>query len=79
MLSILTQFLSNQSQHVMVMVVGVNWLTLCQECLRECFWLLLFVLYTSEHFSILLENKLIGYVYDSTLMAVVPSPGFRFS
>ena len=37
---------------------------------------LLFLLYTSELFSIL-ENKLIGYEDDSTLMAVVPSPGVR--
>ena len=37
---------------------------------------LLFLLYTSEPFSIL-ENKLIGYADDSTLIAVVPSPGFR--
>ena len=37
---------------------------------------LLFLLYTSEFFSIL-ENKLIGYADDSTLMAVVPSPGTR--
>ena len=35
---------------------------------------LLFLLYTSEFFSIL-ENKLIGYADDSTLIAVVPSPG----
>ena len=34
------------------------------------------LLYTSELFSIL-ENKLIGYADDSTLMAVVPSPGVR--
>ena len=33
---------------------------------------LLFLLYTSELFSIL-KNKLIGYADDSTLMAVVPS------
>ena len=33
-----------------------------------------FLLYTSELISIL-ENKLIGYADDSTLMAVVPSPG----
>ena len=33
---------------------------------------LLFLLYTSKLFSIL-ENKLIGYADDSTLMAVVPS------
>ena len=37
---------------------------------------LLFLLYTSELFSIL-KNKLIGYADDSTLMAVVPSPGVR--
>ena len=35
---------------------------------------LLFLLYTSELFSIQ-ENKLLGYADDSTLMAVVPSPG----
>ena len=37
---------------------------------------LLFLLYTSELFSIL-ENMLIGYADDSTLMAFVPSPGVR--
>ena len=37
---------------------------------------LLFLLYTSEFVSIL-ENKLIGYADDSTLMAVVASPGAR--
>ena len=37
---------------------------------------LLFLLYTSELFSIL-ENNLIGYADDSTLMAVVLSPGVR--
>ena len=37
---------------------------------------LLFLLYTSEFFSIL-DNKLIGYDDDSTLMAVVPSSGAR--
>ena len=37
---------------------------------------LLFLLYTSQFFSIL-KNKLIGYADDSTLMAVVPSPGVR--
>ena len=36
----------------------------------------MFLLYTSELFSIL-KNKLIGYADDSTLMAVVPSPGVR--
>ena len=39
---------------------------------------LLFLLYTSELFSIL-ENKLIGYAADSTLKAVVPSPGVKIA
>ena len=37
---------------------------------------LLILLYTSELFSVL-ENKLIGYADDSTLIAVVPSPWLR--
>ena len=37
---------------------------------------LLFLLFTSELFYIL-KNKLIGCADDSTLMAVVPSPGVR--
>ena len=37
---------------------------------------LLFILYTSELFSIL-ENKLIGYADDYNLISVVPSPGVR--
>ena len=37
---------------------------------------LLFLLYTSELFSIL-ENELVGYADDSTLVAVVPSPDVR--
>ena len=36
----------------------------------------MFLLYTSKLFSIL-ENKLIGYADDSTLMALVLSPGIR--
>ena len=74
-LSILTQFLSNQSQHVMVdgcrsklddVVSGVPQ--------GSVFGLLFFLLYTSELFSIL-ENNLISYAVDSTLMGVVPSRG----
>ena len=55
------------------MVVEVSWLTLYQGSVLS---LLLFLLYTSELFSIL-QNKLIGYADDSTLMAVVSSPGVR--
>ena len=38
---------------------------------------LLFLLYTFEHFSTILENKLIGYADDSTLLAVVPTPAVK--
>ena len=76
-LSILPQFISNRSQHVMVdgcpskldnFVAGVPQGSVLGP--------LLFLLYTSELFSIL-ENKLMAYADDSTLMAVVPSPGVR--
>ena len=76
-LSILKQFLSNRSQQVMVdgcrsklvnVASGVPQGTVLGP--------LLYLLYTSELFSIL-KNKLIGYADDSTLMAVVPSPGVR--
>ena len=72
-LSILTQFLSNRSQQVIVdgcrsklvnVVSGVPQGSVLGP--------LLFLLYRSELFSIL-KNKLIGYADDSTLMAVVPS------
>ena len=43
---------------------------------RSVLGMLLFLLYTLELFSIL-ENKLIGYADDSTLIAVVQSPGVR--
>ena len=76
-LSILTQFLFNRSQHVMV--------DGCRSKLGEvvsgvpqgsALGPSSFLLYTSELFSIL-ENKLISYANDSTLMAVVSSPGVR--
>ena len=76
MFSILTQFLSNRLQHVMVddcrsklvnVVSGVPqgsvWARYCSSC-------------TPDLFSIL-ENKLIGYADDSTLIAMVLSPGVR--
>ena len=76
-LSILTQFLSNRSQHIMVdgcqnklinVVSGVPQSSVLGP--------LLLLMYTLELFSIL-ENKLIGYADDFTLIAVVPSPGVR--
>ena len=76
-LSILTEFLSDRSQHVMVdgcrsklvnVVSGVPQGTVLGP--------LLFLLYTSELFSIL-ENRLIAYADNSTLIAGVPSTGLR--
>ena len=76
-LSILTQFLSNRSQHGMIdgcqsKLVNVGSGVPYSGILGP----LLFLLYTSELFSIL-GNKLISYADDSTLMAVGPSPGVR--
>ena len=76
-LSTWTQFLLNRSQQVMVdgcrsklgnVASGVP--------LGSVLGPLLFLLYMSELFSIL-ENKLINYADDSTLMAVVLYPGVR--
>ena len=77
MLSVLTQFLSNRSQYVVVdgcrnklvnVVSGVHQGSVLGP--------LLFLLYTAELFSVV-ENKLYSYADDSTLVAVVPSPGVR--
>ena len=92
MLSIFTQFLSNRSQHVMVdscrsKLVNVVLRLPQGSVLGPLLFLLLLtlyctpvilgpLLYTLELFSIL-ENKLIGYADDATLIAVVPSPGVR--
>ena len=76
-LSVLTQFLFNRSQYVMVdgcrskLVNVVSWLPHGNVLGRQ-----LFLFYTAELFSIL-ENKLFGYVDDYTLVAVVPSAGVR--
>ena len=76
-LYILTQFLLNQSQHVMVDGCRSKLVNVVSGVPQGIvFGPLLFLLYTSELFSIL-ENKLIGYTDDSTLMAVVSSSGDR--
>ena len=76
-LSILTEFLSSRSQQVMVDGCRSKLVNVVSGVPQGSVWgQLLFLLYTSELFS-LLENKLIDYADDSTLMAVVPSPGDR--
>ena len=50
------------------------WLTFCQEFRRALFWARYCSSCTSKLFLIL-ENKLIGYDDDATLLSVVPSPG----
>ena len=76
-LSMLTQFLSNRAQHVMVDGCWSKLINVMSGMLQLTVWgLLFYLLYTSELFSIL-ENKPIGYVDDFTLIAVVPSPSIR--
>ena len=76
-LSILTQFPSNRSHHVMVDGCWSKLVNVVSGVLQgSVLDPLLFLLYTSERFYIL-ENKLIGYADDSSLMSVVPSPGVR--
>ena len=63
-LSILTQFLSNRSQHVMVDGCRTKLVEVVSGVAQgSVFGLLLFLLHTSDLFSIL-ENKLIGYADD---------------
>ena len=76
-MSLLTQFLSNRSQQVMVDGCRSKLVKVVSGVPHGCVLSpLLFLLHTSEHFSIL-ENKLICNADDSTLMAVVPSSGVR--
>ena len=78
-MSILTQFLSNRSQRVMVDFCWSKLVNVVSGIPQgSVLGPLLFPLYTSELFSIL-ENKLIGYADDSTLIAVVPSTGVRIT
>ena len=77
MLSILTQFLPNRSQHVMVDGFRSKLVNVVSGVPQgSVLGLLYFLLYTSELFPIL-KNKLIGYDDASILIAVVPSPGDR--
>ena len=65
--------MSNRSQHVMVDGCWSKLVDGSEVPQGGVLGPLLFLLYTSELFSILV-NKLIGYADDSTLIAVLPSP-----
>ena len=66
-LSILTQFLSNRSQHFMVDGCRSKLVNVASGVPKgNVLGPLLFLLYTSELFNIL-ENKLMGYADDSPL------------
>ena len=77
MLCVLTQFLSNRSQYVVVDGCRSKLVSMLSGVPQgSVLGPQLFLLYTAELFSIV-ENKLCGYADDSTLVAVVPSPGER--
>ena len=76
-LSVLSQFLSYPSQYVLVDGCHSKLVNVVSGVPQgSVLGLLLFLLYTSELFSIL-ENKLIGFADDSSLILVVQSPGTR--
>ena len=70
-LSILTQFLSNRSQQVVVHGYRSKLVNVVSGVQGSVLGPLLFLLYTSELFSIL-ENKLIGYADDSDGSCAIP-------
>ena len=76
-LSVLKQFLSNQSQYIVVDGCRSKWVNVVSGLPQgSVLGPQLLFLYTAEIFSIV-ENKLCGYADDSTLVAVVTSPGER--
>ena len=79
LLSVLSQFLSSRSQYVMVDGVRSHLVDVVSGVPQgSVLGPLLFLLYTSDLFSIL-ENEMIGYADDSTLIAAIPSPNARIS
>ena len=72
-LSVMTQFLSNRSQYVVVDGCHSKLVNVVSGVPQgSVLGLLLFLFHTAELFSVV-ENKLYGYADDSTLVAVVPS------
>ena len=76
-LSVLSQFLSDRSQVVIVDGVAGRCVDVVSGVPQgSVLGPLLFLLYTADLFSIL-ENDLIGYADDSTSVATIPSPNDR--
>ena len=77
-LSILTQFLSNRSQHVLVEGCRSKLINAMSGVPQESVFGPVIV--PPIHFGAfsILDNKLIAYADNSTLMAVEPSPGFIY-
>ena len=76
-LSVLTQFISNRSQNVVVDGCRSKLVVVVSAVLQgSVLGLQLFPLYTSKLFS-KVKRKLYEYADDSTLVAVVPSEGQR--
>ena len=77
-LSILTQFLSNQSQYVVVYGYRIELVNVVSLLPRgSVLGPQLFLLYAVELFSIVENKKLFYYADDSNLVAVVPYPAER--
>ena len=78
-LSILTEFLTNRKQRVVVDGKHSDWRDVISGVPQgSVLGPLLFILYTHDMWFGL-ENKLVAYADDATLLAVVPSPDMRHS
>ena len=76
-LSILTEFLTNRTQRVVVDGQCSEWRNVVSGVPQgSVLGPLLFILYTHDMWFGL-ENKLVAYADDATLLAVVPSPDMR--
>jgi len=76
-LSVISQFLSSRTQYVLVDGVRSHLVDVVSGVPQgSVLGPILFNLYTSDLFSIL-ENEMVGYADDSTLIAVIPSPDAR--
>ena len=77
MMSILTQFLSNRSNHVMADSYRSKLVSVVSGVPQGSVSGLSLFLLSTYNLIFILENKLIGYADDYTLIAVAPSPGVR--